>query len=160
MCVLSDRIDRRIVLILVCALISVAALVSLTVSFANLILLMLVFAVFAGAVETVYSIANAHANDRTAPADFVPLASTLLMCWSIAATVIPLAITLLTPAFGPKTFIYAAMGTAIAYAASVALRLKFREPVPPHLRENFEMVSAQMPNAGALVEGNPVGGER
>ncbi|WP_349436714.1 MFS transporter [Pararhizobium sp. A13] len=155
--VLSDRIDRRIVLILVCLLISVAAVVALIVSFANLILLMLVFAVFAGAVETVYSIANAHANDRTAPADFVPLASTLLMCWSIAATVIPLSITLLTPVFGSKTFIYAAMGTAIAYAAFVALRLKFREPVPPHLRENFEMMSAQMPNAGALVEGEKTG---
>ena len=95
--VLSDRIDRRIVLILVCILIALAGVVSLFVSFANLILLMLVFAVFAGAVETVYSIANAHANDRTAPTDFVPLASTLLMCWSIAATIVPLSITLLTP---------------------------------------------------------------
>ncbi|WP_426230899.1 MFS transporter [Pararhizobium sp. DWP3-4] len=157
--VLSDRIDRRIVLILVCLLIAAAALVALSVSFANLILLMLVFAVFAGAVETVYSIANAHANDRTAPADFVPLASTLLMCWSIAATIIPLSITLLTPVFGPNTFIYAAMGTALAYAAFVAVRLKFRETVPPHLRENFEMKSAQMPNAGAMVEGDPVAGD-
>lgn len=152
--VLSDRIDRRVVLILVCLLITAAAVAALTASFANLVVLMVVFAIFAGAVETVYSIANAHANDRTDPADFVPLASTLLMCWSIAATLIPLAITLLTPVFGPKTFIYAAMGTAIAYAAFVVMRLKFREPVPPHLRENFEMMSAQMPNAGVLVEGD------
>jgi len=155
--VLSDRIDRRIVLILVCLLIALAGVVALFVSFANLILLMLVFAVFAGAVETVYSIANAHANDRTAPTDFVPLASTLLMCWSIAATIIPLSITLLTPVFGPKTFIYAAMGTALAYAVFVAIRLKFRETVPPHLRDNFEMKSAQMPNAGALMDGEKTG---
>jgi hypothetical protein len=38
------------------------------------------------------------------------------------------------------------------------LRLKFRETVPPHLRENFEMKSAQMPNAGAMVGGEKTGG--
>jgi hypothetical protein len=81
------------------------------------------------------------------------------MCWSIAATIIPLSITLLTPMFGPQTFIYAAMGTAVAYAGFVAVRLKFRATVPLHLRENFEMKSAQMPNAGAMVEGDPVTGD-
>lgn len=151
--ILSDRIDRRIVLVAVCGLIVVTGVISLSVSFSALLLLMLVFAVFAGAVETVYSIANAHANDRTAPEDFVPLASTMLMCWSIAATLVPLAITILTPFFGPQTFIYATLGTALAYAVFVLLRLRSRETVPPHMRENFELKSAQVPNAGALVEG-------
>ena len=50
---LSDRIDRRIVLAGTCALIAVTAVVALNVSFANFILLMLVFGVFAGGVEAV-----------------------------------------------------------------------------------------------------------
>ena len=115
-------------------------------------LLMLVFAVFAGAVETVYSIANAHANDRTDPKDFVPLASTMLVAWSTAATIVPLAVTLLTPVFGPQTFIYAAMAVAIAYAIFVLLRLRERPRTPEEERETFELKSAQLPNAGAMAE--------
>lgn len=150
---LSDRIDRRIVLIATCLLIAGTAVAALFVSFQAFVILMIVFALWAGAVESVYSIANAHANDRTDPEDFVPLASTLLVAWSTSATLVPLAVTALTPVFGPKTFIYAVMAVALLYTAFVAQRLRLRETVPPEARENFEIRSAQLPNAGALVEG-------
>ncbi|MEZ0002715.1 MFS transporter [Sinorhizobium fredii] len=149
---LSDRVDRRIVLVATCALIVAAGLAALVVSFDSLLLLMLVFALFAGAVETVYSIANAHANDRTDPADYVPLASTMLVAWSAAATLVPMFVTLLTPAFGAQLFIYSTMGVAVLYAAFVLVRLRMRERVPPQLCETFELRSAQVPNAGALAE--------
>ncbi len=151
--VLSDRIDRRVVLIFTCLLITGAAVAALFVSFSAFVALMIVFALWAGAVESVYSIANAHANDRTDPEDFVPLASTLLVAWSTSATLVPLGVTALTPVFGPQTFIYAAMGVALLYAAFVLHRLRRRETVPPEARENFELLSAQVPNAGALVDG-------
>lgn len=150
---LSDRIDRRIVLIVTCLLIAGAAVAALSVTFETFLLLMLVFALWSGAVESVYSIANAHANDRTDPADFVPLASTLLVTWSISATLVPLAVTALTPVFGAQTFIYAVVVVAFAYAGFVAHRLRRTETVPPEAREGFELMSAQVPNAGALVEG-------
>jgi len=150
--VLSDRMDRRLVLIFTCGLIAVMAVVALFVSFANLVLLMIVFAIWAGAVETVYSIANAHANDRTASADFVPLASTLLVAWSVSATLVPLFVTMLTPILGPQTFIHAAMAVAAAYGVFVVMRLKGREAVPPEEREGFEMLSAQVPNATVITE--------
>ncbi|MDQ0318385.1 MFS family permease [Pararhizobium capsulatum DSM 1112] len=152
--VLSDRIDRRIVLIIACLLIAAAALAAFFVPFSQMLVLMLVFAIWAGAVEAVYSLANAHANDRTVPADFVPLASTMLLCWSSAATIIPLGVTVLTPIFGPQTFIYAVLGIAFAYIAFVAVRLLHREVMPAHLRESFEIKTAQMPNAEGLVEGH------
>ncbi|APG83038.1 MFS transporter [Sinorhizobium americanum] len=149
---LSDRIDRRIVLVATCVLIVAAGLAALVVSFESLPLLMLVFALFAGAVETVYSIANAHANDRTVPADYVPLASTMLVAWSAAATLVPMLVTLLTPVFGAQLFIHATIAVAILYAAFVLIRLRLRERVPPQLCETFELKSAQVPNAGALAE--------
>ena len=150
---LSDRIDRRIVLIATCLLIAGTAVAALFVSFQAFVILMIVFALWAGAVESVYSIANAHANDRTDPEDFVPLASTLLVAWSTAATLVPLGVTALTPVFGEKTFIYAVIAVALLYAAFVAHRMRLRETVPPQERETFEIRSAQVPNAGALVEG-------
>jgi MFS family permease len=155
---LSDRIDRRYVMLITCALIAAAGLAALAVSFASLALLMLVFAIFAGAVETVYSIANAHANDRTDPADFVPLASTMLVAWSVAATAVPLAVTALTPVFGDQTFIYAAIAVAAAYAVFVLLRLAGRTAPTIAVKEGFELMSAQVPNASPLTD--PVFEER
>jgi len=150
--ILSDRIDRRYVLVITCVLIVAAGFAALFVSFQTMAVLMLVFLLFAGSVETVYSIANAHANDRADPGDFVPLSSTLLVAWSAAATVVPLGVTLLTPAFGQHTFIYAVMMVAVAYAAYVLWRLKERQAVPMDERENFGIRSAQMPNATVLTE--------
>jgi MFS family permease len=149
---LSDRIDRRAVLVVTCGLIVAAGIAALFVSFATIVLLMIVFLIFGGAIETVYSVANAHANDRADPGDFVPLSSTLLVAWSTAATIVPLGVTLLTPVFGQHTFVYAIILVAIAYAAYVIWRLKERQPVPADERENIGIRSAQVPNASVLTD--------
>lgn len=150
--ILSDRMDRRRVLLITCIIITGAASAALFTSFSQMIVLMLVFMVFGGAVETIYSIANAHANDRADPGDYVPLSSTLLVAWSAAATVVPLAVTALTPVLGQKTFIGAAMLVAILYAGFVLKRLNERDPVPSQERETFELRSAQLPNAATLTD--------
>jgi len=150
--IISDRLDRRVVLLITCGLIVVAGLAALMVSFTTFILLMIVFLVFGGAVETVYSVANAHANDRADPGDFVPLSSTLLVAWSTAATIVPLCITFLAPVFGQQTFIYAIILVALAYGAYVVWRLKERGPAPEAERESHEVRSAQMPNAATVPE--------
>ncbi|TWF52956.1 MFS transporter [Neorhizobium alkalisoli] len=156
--ILSDRMDRRYVLLIACAIILIAGFGAFLASFSHLVLLMIVFMVFGGAVETVYSIANAHANDRADPGDFVPLSSTLLVAWSTAATIVPLCVTMLTPIFGGRTFIIAAMCVAVAYALFVLRRVKERGPAPEDERESFGIRSAQLPNAATLSEpgkGNP-----
>jgi MFS family permease len=153
--ILSDRMDRRYVLLIACVIIVVAGMAAFFSSFSYLYLLMFVFMVFGGSVETVYSIGNAHANDRADPGDFVPLSSTLLVAWSTAATIVPLAVTMLTPILGGRTFIVAAMAVAVAYAIFVLQRLKERGPAPEEERESFGVRSAQLPNAGALTEPEP-----
>jgi MFS family permease len=150
--ILSDRMDRRYVLLIACAIIVAAGFAALFSSFSHLYLLMFVFMVFGGSVETVYSIGNAHANDRADPGDFVPLSSTLLVAWSTAATIVPLAVTILTPILGDRTFIGAAMAVAVAYAIFVVRRLSERGPAPEADRETFEVRSAQIPNAAMLTE--------
>ncbi|SIQ61501.1 Predicted arabinose efflux permease, MFS family [Rhizobium sp. RU20A] len=123
---LSDSFDRRQVLLGTLVLILVAGMGTFGVSLSNFILLAAVFALLAGAVESIYSIANAHANDRTEPDKFVPLTSTLLIAWSVAATLVPLAVTVLTPSLGPQTFLYAALGVAFLYAVFIIYRLQKR----------------------------------
>lgn len=157
--VLSDRMDRRIVLILTCFIITVSGFLALGVSFSAFIVLMVVFSAFAGSAESVYSIASAHANDRADPTYFVPLASTLLVAWSISATIVPLVISALTPVFGPQTFIYAAILLAISYAVFTFLRLKERAPAPLDERENFEIKMSQMPDVAVLTHPDVIAGE-
>lgn len=150
--IVSDRIDRRLVLLLTAGLIVVVGLAALVVPFSHFVLLMLIFSIFAGSVETVYSIANAHANDRTAPEDFVSLSSTMLLAWSASAVFVPLLVTTLTPVLGEQTFIYGAILVAAAYGLFVVARVWVRAPVPASDAESFELMSAQVPHAGALIE--------
>lgn len=124
---LSDRMDRRSVILITCALIFASGLVALSMDFGRLGLLMVVFAVFAGAIESIYSLANAHANDRAAAEHFVPLSSALLVAWSAGATIVPLLITAVTPRFGPQTFIHAILILSLAYALFVISRILIRK---------------------------------
>ena len=148
---LSDRTDRRHVLLIACGLIASMALLAVHVTFANMLLAALIFAVWSGSTESVYSIANAHANDRARPEDYVPLASTMLVAWSAAAFVIPGIVTAITPVFGPVSFMYVIAGLAAFYAVFVIVRLMRRDAVPDELTEQFEIRSAQVPNAEELM---------
>lgn len=149
---LSDRMDRRVVLAGTCVLVATMAFTAAISPLASLLVAAMVFAVWSGATETIYSVANAHANDRADPEDFVPLASTMLVSWSAAAFVVPAAVTALSPVFGPKTFMYAAVVMAGITAMFVIYRLTQRDAVPEAETENFELRSAQMPNAEVLVD--------
>lgn len=124
---LSDRMDRRTVMVLTSALILLIGLAALQMGFDHLTLLMIVFALWAGAIESIYSLANAHANDRAEARHFVPISSALLVAWSVGATVIPLLITALTPTFGPKTFIYAILVLSVGYGLFVLSRMRVRK---------------------------------
>ncbi len=124
---LSDRIDRRTVILITCTLIFVMGLAALSTGFDRMGLLMVIFACWAGAIESIYSLANAHANDRAEAQHFVSLSSALLLAWSVGATLIPMAITALTPAFGDRTFIYAILALSLAYGLFVLARIGARK---------------------------------
>ena len=157
--ILSARMDRRRVLLITCIIIVSAGTLAMFASFQHMMLFMIIFMIFAGAVETIYSVANAHSNDRADPGDYVPLSSTLLVAWSAAATVVPLAVTALTPSLGQKTFIGAAVLVAAAYGVFTLWRLNERNPVPTAERENFELRSAQVPNAAVLTDPDALSSE-
>jgi MFS family permease len=142
---LSDRIDRRIVLVAACAVVIVAAASATQVPVTALIPLILVFAVWSGAVESVYSISTAHTNDRADPREFVSVSSTLLVAWSISAFVLPLIATALTPLLGPRAFMLVVIGAAMVYGAFVLWRMIQREPAPEEEQVSFQPLSAQAP---------------
>ena len=136
----SDRWDRRWVLV-VCALM-IAAFAGLTsqVTGLNFFLLVTAFALWAGATETIFSISTAQANDHARSDEYVMLAGTLTMVWSIGATVIPLLTSVLTKFIGPTAYMYTAGGLGLVYAVFVAIRMTMRDvPEPDPASEAHEL---------------------
>ncbi|MDX1402681.1 MAG: MFS transporter [Kiloniellales bacterium] len=142
---LSDRVDRRYVLIIACAIIIVSAGLATRINGGGLILMVLIFAVWSGSTETIFSVANAHANDRADPSDYVTLSSTLLVAWSLSAFLLPGLATVLTEFFGPKAFMFLAIAIASLYFGFVLLRLKSREATEEGFQEPFQALTAQAP---------------
>jgi len=155
---LSDRIDRRIVLAIVSGCACVIAMVAFgTHGAVSLIPLILIFSLWNGFNETIYSVSSAIANDRADPADYVMLASTQMIAWSIAAFIVPTIGTVLL-AFLPIQF-FMPMGSLIVgtYLVFVIYRMRQRKDVILEDKESFQPVTAQVAYPGDYA--NPDAGE-
>ncbi len=149
--VISDHTDRRYVLIAASMIVVVSAGIATQMTGAPFMWLILVFAVWSGATESIYAIANAHTNDRADPRHYVSVSSTLMVVWSASGIVLPGLATILTQVSGPHAFMYVAIATATLYGAFVAYRLTRREPTPEEEQEPYQIVSAQAPHAIELA---------
>ena len=148
---LSDRIDRRKVLLLSTLIVIVFTSVATQLNTRELIWVILIFGVCSGATESIFSIATAHANDRAEPQYYVSLSSTLLIAWSLSGVIMPAATTVLMPYTGINTFLWLATGLALIYFAFVAYRMTLREPVPEEEQTSYQTVSAQAPLTSELA---------
>ncbi len=149
---LSDRMDRRHTLIGGCVLVMVASLCAAAVNIDNFWLVVLVFAVWAGATESIYSIANAYANDRADPEFYVSMSSTLMIAWSFSGLILPAATTALMPVLGSASFIYTVTAIASLYACFITYRLYRRDPVPDDQTESYQQVSGLAPFSPELAQ--------
>lgn len=150
----SDRTDRRRILLLASALVCLLAVTTLSLSDPAFWLIVILFGIWAGATESIYSIASAHANDRADPQYYVSLSSTLLIAWSISGFIIPSIATALTPVFGPRFFMVLAAVLAGFYGLFVLMRLRLSDPVPEPETEPYVAIGAQLPYAPELAAGD------
>ena len=142
---LSDRTDRRAVLIGTTLLATAAGLFALGFDGGALGVLIVVYLLWDGATETVYSLASAHAADRADKSEMVALSSSLLFAWSLSGFVVPAIVTGLSALYGTQTFIYVSVGLALAYALFVAWRIVRARPVPSPETGPFQPMTAQAP---------------
>lgn len=142
---LSDRMDRRHMLIAAGILMLLSAWAGYHVDPARFVLLVIILAVWTGSTESVYAIANAHANDRADPEYYVSLSSTMLVAWSLSALIMPALATALIPVLGTRVFMLMSMGLALSYSLFVVYRVFRRDPTPPEDAGHYQQVSAQMP---------------
>jgi MFS family permease len=142
---LSDRTDRRYVLIGAATLAVVAGLAALGFDGGPLALLIVVYLLWDGASETVYSLASAHAGDRASKEELVALSSSLLFAWSLSGFVVPGIVTGLSAVYGTQAFIYVSVALAFAYALFVAWRVVASRAVPSAETGDFAPMTAQAP---------------
>lgn len=146
---LSDRIDRRYILFIVATMSSVFGVLAIaTESNLNFLWLILMFALWAGSIETIYSVSSALANDRADPKHYVFLSSTLMIIWSSGAFIVPLISTILLQFLPVKMFMWLLLSLSVIFVIFVALRIFVREAVPQDDMESFQYATAQVVNTG------------
>jgi MFS family permease len=142
---ISDRTDRRFVLVAASALAMVAGLFALGFDGGALAALVVIYVVWAGASESIYSLASAHAADRAGKDDMVALSSSLLFAWSLSGFIVPGIVTGLSAVYGTQAFIHVAIVIATVFCLFVLWRVVAMSPVPAAETGNFAPMSAQAP---------------
>ena len=140
---ISDRTDRRYVLIAAALLVVAAGITASRLDGSTLVVLIMIYVVWSGASESIYSLSNAHANDRASKDDLVTLSSTMLFAWSLSGFIVPAIGTALTAAYGTQSFMYVAIAIAALFAAFVAWRVASVRPATSVA--TFAPMSAQAP---------------
>ena len=139
---LSDRIDRRLVIV---GASFVSALASLAMVFTNedaTYVLLGLFALSGAFSLSVYPICVAHASDFTSPSQLVALIASLLFSWSIGSVIGPPIATAVMYVSGPGGLLIYAATVAFSVGVFAAWRMTRRAPVPVEDRDAFINVPA------------------
>ncbi|KQZ80906.1 MFS transporter [Mesorhizobium sp. Root157] len=142
---ISDRTDRRYVLIGASGLAAAGGLLALGFDGGALGLLIVIYVIWDGASESIYSLGSAHANDRAGKDDLVALSSSLLFAWSLSGFVVPGIVTGLSVVVGTQAFMYVAVIIAAAFLVFVIWRVATTQAVPADETGSFAPMTAQAP---------------
>lgn len=142
---ISDRTDRRYVLVAASLLAAVAGTLAGIFDGGTLTVMILLYMVLSGAAESIYSLSSAHASDRASKDDLVALSSTMLFAWSLSGFVVPGLTTALTAAYGTAAFMGVTIVLGAAYCVFVVLRIVRSPAVPPAETGAFSPMTAQAP---------------
>lgn len=142
---ISDRTDRRYVLIAAAILVVIAGAAASRFDGGPLLLMIAIYLVWSGASESIYSLSSAHANDRASKEELVRLSGTMLFLWSVSGFLVPGIGTALTAAFGTASFILVAIVIAALFCGFTIWRVMRSARVPAEATGPFTPLSAQTP---------------
>jgi MFS family permease len=135
--VLSDRLDRRIVMVVAALIAMLAALTLMLVPAADKMAMILVGAVFGAGAFPLYALAVAHANDYADAAESVEVSSGLLLTYGIGAAAGPLLASLWREALDAPSLFFFTAAVHVILIGYVLWRMSQRVPPEPEQRVNF-----------------------
>ncbi|MBS9720081.1 MFS transporter [Tianweitania sp. BSSL-BM11] len=134
---LSDRWDRRKVLLIVTAVSMIAAFALAFLAGSNVLANFALVFTFGAFAMTLFSLCAAHANDHAEKGEYVLVTAALMLFYSIGAIVGPVAAAYVMQVFGPAAlFVF----TGMVYAVLIVItlyRMRVRGPVPASRRSRF-----------------------
>ncbi|WP_417519563.1 MFS transporter [Minwuia sp.] len=150
---LSDRMDRRKLIIIVSLLAAASALALAIFGARSEALLMVTGFAFGMFAFPLYSLCVAHANDLVDSKSFVEAASGLLLTWAAGAVAGPLFASALMSQFGGRGLFFFTIAIHVGLAIFVAIRIRKRDAPPDETRGSF----VEAANAGATISTVDVG---
>lgn len=150
---MSDRMDRRRVMVLAGLIGAAACLTAFTFGTGNLSIFLAAAFALGGAVFPVYALNVAHANDHARPDEFVEVSGGIMITFGVGTMIGPLATGTVMDLTGPSGF-FAAIGiTFVAYSGYAAWRITRREKPAEEDRSEFQpmpSVQGQTPQTAEL----------
>ncbi len=151
--ILSDRIDRRHVLIGAASVAIVAELVFILVQASDPRFAIATGALFGMAIYSLYPIIIAHANDHAEPGDYVRTSGGLLLLFGLGSIVGPLCAGYVMSHIGPSGLFVTALCAHILLIAFALYRIRRRAPVEAEEKSGFVVSTPDRtptPEAAAL----------
>ncbi len=137
---ISDKTDRRYVIVGLALSSALAGLAIVVLKPANPSLVLTLVAIYGGTTYPIYGLAVAHANDYADASEFVAVSGGLLLLYGAGTMFGPLAASAAMSGFGPEA-IFAVTATSHAAIAAFAFYRTFkRPPIPGNVREAFMTV--------------------
>jgi MFS family permease len=134
---LSDRFDRRMVLLGTTVLAMAAALAMVLFAGDGRITNFLLVFIFGSFAMPLYPLSAAHANDRAGPNEYVMLNAGLMMFYSFGAVIGPVAAANVMALAGPHALFLFSAGVYLAMVIIILWRMGARPAVPDEERGRF-----------------------
>jgi MFS family permease len=147
---LSDRIDRRIVMVGACAVGALAAGALVLIGAEKSLNVALLAAVFGAASMPLYAICAAHMFDLVERSNLVETSSGLLLGNGVGAIAGPLAASFLMRLTGPGGLFLATGGAHLVLGAFIIWRMTRRAALPAGQRAEFDLTTTA-PTMAALT---------
>ncbi|CDP50120.1 MFS transporter [Devosia sp. 17-2-E-8] len=139
---LSDRIDRRLVMIGLSIVAAVAGLLMVIINPSPGIIMYVLFGIYGFAANPIYAIAVAHANDFAKDGSFAKIASGMLMILGTGLAIGPAVASVIMSSFGPVGLFIVTATFHAALAVVAFLRMKIRPVRDASGRMRFRPIEA------------------
>lgn len=136
---LSDKIDRRIVMIIISIIGGLSCLTAYVIDLENLNVFFILMFFLGLGIFPLYSIAIAHANDFSAADEFVETSSGLLVIFGVGSIVGPIMGALTMEALGPEGMFVLLSVSFVIVALYAAYRLNQSERAPEEDRTDYSV---------------------
>jgi len=139
---LSDRVDRRLVILGATTSASVLSVVLIQIDVTTT-LFIIVFGLLGAMVMPIYSLGGAHTNDRLRPEQMANAGGTIVLLYGVGAAIGPISMGYIIKLFGNVSFIYYLGAINLLTALLVLFWIFKREAVPEEEQVDFQLAPSQ-----------------